>query len=94
MLASDFVGPPARRFPPAARALSYGLLYGVLVPVARGFEAFGKWPEVAVRRIAKAKGSFAGYQAGPLARRIDDNCRSELRNLNCDFPYDDAFRLA
>lgn len=65
MLASDFAGPPARPFPPAAKIASYGLLYGVLVPVARAFEAFGKWPEIAVRRIAKSKGTFAGYEPSP-----------------------------
>lgn len=44
MRASEFKPDDTREFSPAARVLFYALLYAVLVPLMRLFEAIGRWP--------------------------------------------------
>jgi hypothetical protein len=38
-----------------------------------------------------ARGASGELLSAALQERIDDHCRSELRRLGCDFPYDAAF---
>jgi hypothetical protein len=58
---------------------------GMMVPWAK--------PHGAMIRRGQQKGS--GELLTPAQQqRIDDHCRSELKRLGCDFPYDEAFGLA
>lgn len=68
MTASDFVAPPRRTFAPWQRYLSYIPLYGLGVPLARGLELVGKWPNAIGRRMRQTMGNFDGYE--PTAQDV------------------------
>jgi hypothetical protein len=49
-------------------------------------------PRGAMIRRGQHKGSDE-LLTPELQQKIDDHCRAELKRLNCDFPYDEAFGL-
>jgi hypothetical protein len=50
------------------------------------------WAKPHGAMIRRGERKSAGELLTPeLQRKIDDHCRSELRRLGCDFPYDEAF---
>jgi aryl sulfotransferase len=55
---------------------------GMMVPWAK--------PRGAMIRRGQNKGSHE-LLTPALQQRIDDHCRAELKRLDCDFPYDEAF---
>jgi len=62
MRASDFTGPARPSFPSWVRYASYVPLYGIALPVVKCLEAFGRWPNVRLRRAALNRPDFGDYR--------------------------------
>jgi hypothetical protein len=56
------------------------------------FIKFAPWSKQEGAAIRKGqRGNSSELLSQMLQKRVDDHCRTELKRLGCDFPYDEAF---